>query len=139
MDKYINATAFVGLYCNRYEGNVPDAELDRVTHAIASMPSINLVKSEVDSITERDSTIESLIKHEIDYLEWDINEREQHLYTSIDYLKDEIVVADVNFFVNLTKTSSYSHIVGEYNTIQEKKARKIWLLHLLDRAQRKEV
>lgn len=88
---------------------------------------------------EQESVIESLIKHEIDYLEWDINEREQNLYTSIDYLKDEIAVADVNFFVNLTKTSSYSHILGEYNTIQDKKRRKTWLLHLLDRAHREEV
>lgn len=41
MSRLIDADALYTSYCNLYEGNVPEAEIDRVAHAIASAPTIN--------------------------------------------------------------------------------------------------
>lgn len=39
--RLIDADELYTTYCNRYEGNVPCAELDRVSNAIASAPTID--------------------------------------------------------------------------------------------------
>lgn len=80
-----------------------------------------------------------LIEHEIEYLEWDINERYQRLCSDIDLVKEEIALADISLFVNIMNSSTYKHIISDYERLQEMSKRKIWLVHLLDRAHRGEV
>ena len=41
MSRLIDADEFYGLYCELYEGNVPDAEIDRVSHVISHAPTID--------------------------------------------------------------------------------------------------
>lgn len=40
MLRLIDANAFYESYCTTYENNVPDAEMDRMSHAIAAQPTI---------------------------------------------------------------------------------------------------
>ena len=37
----IDADEFYRSYCNRYEGNVSDGEMDRIAHAVSSAPTID--------------------------------------------------------------------------------------------------